>query len=93
MNVRPTDSVSLYGIRSNRDKTLRDCKKVIKDIIPVGDKQLSIYTGIDFNDNKIYKLYYLTDSFGKWIKSKLVYFDNNKNKTRVLRSERKEWVG
>lgn len=92
MNVRPTDRVSLYGLRSNRDKTLRDCKRVIEDVIPVGDKKLSIYTGIDFNDSKIYKLYYLRDSLGKWIKSKLVYFDNNK-KTKVLRSTRKEWIG
>lgn len=92
MKVQPMDRISMYGIRSNRDKTLRDCKRVMEDVIPVGDKKLSIYTGIDFSDSKVYKLYYLRDSLGKWIKSKLVYFDNNK-KTKVLRSERKEWIG
>lgn len=92
MKVQPIDRISMYGIRTNRDKTLRDCKRVMEDVIPVGDKKLSIYTGIDFSDSKVYKLYYLRDSLGKWIKSKLVYFDNNK-KAKVLRSERKEWIG
>ena len=89
MKIKPIDRISLYGIRTNRDKALRDCKKVVKNIIPVQDKELVVHTAIDSNNNKIYKLHYLRDKLGRWIKSKLVYFKDNK-RYKILRSEKGE---
>ena len=89
MKIKPIDRISLYGIRSNRDKALKDCKNIIKDIIPVQDKELIVHTAIDNNNNKIYKLHYLRDKLGRWIKSKLIYFKDNK-RCKILRGERKD---
>ena len=44
-----------------------------------------------YKDNKkIHKLYYLKDKLGKWLKSKLIYYKDDKA-DKVVRSERKEW--
>lgn len=88
MRIMPCDRVSLYGIRSNRQETLRDYGKVIREVIPLSTSTLEIYTALDLNGKKAHKLYYLKDKLGNWIKSKLVYFSNNK-RYKVIRSEKR----
>ena len=46
--------------------------------------KLDIYTAKE-NGKLKHKLYYLSDSVGNWIKSKLVIF--NKNSKQIIRSE------
>ena len=56
--------------------------KVDKGII--NNKKLEIYSAYENNQLK-HKLYYLQDNIGKWIKSKLVFFKDNKPE-KVVRS-------
>jgi len=88
MRVNPCDRVSLYGIRSNRQNTLNDISKVTRIKYPINNKILEVYTAVDIDGNKIHKLYYLKDNIDNWIKSKLVYFSNNK-KYKTIYSEKK----
>ena len=50
--------------------------------------KLDVYTAKE-DGILVHKLYYLSDKFGNWIKSKLVYFENGK-KVKVIKSERKK---
>ncbi len=49
--------------------------------------KLDIYTAKEHNQIT-QKLYYLADKAGKWVRSKLVYFENGK-KAKVIKSEAK----
>lgn len=49
--------------------------------------KLDIYTAKE-NNQITQKLYYLADKSGKWLRSKLVYFENGK-KVKVIKSEAK----
>lgn len=49
------------------------------------DYKLDIYTAKDNGELK-HKLYYLSDRFGNWIKSKLIIYENN-NKKQVIKSQ------
>lgn len=48
------------------------------------DKKLDIYYSYENNELK-HKLYYLQDKLGNWLKSKLVFFKDNKPE-KVVRS-------
>ena len=52
------------------------------------NKKLDIYTAYHSDGSLKHKLYYLTDNFGNWIKSKLKFFKDNKC-YYTARSERK----
>lgn len=88
MKISPVDRITLYGIRSNHQNTLEDVKKVVRQIYPLDNTVLEVYTSVDDIGNKVHKLYYLKDKLGNWIKSKLVYFENNK-RYKTIRSEKR----
>ena len=71
---------------------LRDYGKVIQDTGVFKGCKLDVYSAYDTEGNLVHKLYYLSDSVGHWIKSKLVYFkDNKKDKVVYSENKRKEW--
>lgn len=53
----------------------------------INDYKLDIYTAKE-GGQITQKLYYLADKAGKWVRSKLIYFENGK-KVKVIKSEAK----
>lgn len=88
MRVKPIDRISMYGIRSNRQNTFNEIKKVTRKIYPLSNTTLEVYTAVDDVGNKVHKLYYLKDKLGNWLKSKLIYFIDNR-RDKIVRSERR----
>ncbi len=78
MKIQPTSQVS-FGL--NRSRQLRyvtpEIKREIDTIRFNNGKKLTI-TSEYHRSNLTNKLYYLKDAAGKWIKSKLDYFENGK---------------
>jgi hypothetical protein len=89
MIIGPYNGTVVYGYQRSKS-VIRDYGKVVQDTIQLDNYTLDIYTATDKQGKKIHKLYYLKDKFDHWIKSKLVFFSNNK-KYKTLRSERKEF--
>lgn len=79
MKVEPTQPKPTFGIYLKTRKT------------PYGYCDIGRYNGNNieiFNDTKDKtKLYYVSDKFRNWIKSKLVYFE--KGIKKIIRSEAK----
>lgn len=84
MNIQP---ISFKCHKDSREM-LRDYGKVIKDTGIINNKRLEIYSAYSREGKLIHKLYYLADSVGNWIKSKLKYYDNNGKCYKTLRSEK-----
>lgn len=57
---------------------IRNYGKIIQDTGFFKGDKLDIYSAYDKEGNLIHKLYYLSDSVGNWIKSKLKYYTNGK---------------
>lgn len=78
MKIQPTSQVS-FGL--NRSRQLRyvtpEIKREIDTIRFNNGKKLTITSEYQ-RSNLTNKLYYLKDAAGKWIKSKLDYFENGK---------------
>ena len=87
MRINPVDRITLYGLRSNRQQTFDDVKKVTRKIYPLSNATLEVYTAVNECGEKVHKLYYLKDKLGNWIKSKLIYFTDNR-RDKIVRSER-----
>lgn len=79
MKVEPTQPKPTFGIYLKTRKT--DYGQWDKGVFR--EQNIEIYQ--DFKDKT--KLYYVSDKFRNWIKSKLVYFD--KGMKKVIRSEAK----
>ena len=92
MEIKPTDRVSLYCRPYKVKEVDREYGVVRHEVIELTDKFLEIYTAFGKDNKKIHKLYYLKDKLGKWLKSKLIYYKDDKA-DKVVRSERKEWIG
>jgi hypothetical protein len=72
----PTTSISFKCHKGTTEK-IRDYGKVIQDTGFFKGNQLDIYSAYDKEGNIMHKLYYLSDSVGNWIKSKLKYYGKN----------------
>lgn len=86
----PTTNISKtppFKCHKGTTEKIRDYGKVIKDTGIINGKRLDIYSAYDLEGNLIHKLYYLADSVGNWIKSKLKYYENGKV-VKEVRSER-----
>ena len=92
MEIKPIDGVSLYCRPYKVKEVDREYGVVKHEVIELTDKFLEIYTAFGKDNKKIHKLYYLKDKLGKWLKSKLIYYKDDKA-DKVVRSERKEWIG
>lgn len=68
---------------------LRDYGKVIKDTGFIYGKKLEIYSAYSREGKLVHKLYYLADSLGNWIKSKLKYYGNDGRCYKTIRSEKR----
>lgn len=80
MRVQPIKTQQpTFGINTNVVKRFDgiDRKQIITKGILNNGKQL-IVTDYYYRDNLIQKLQYLKDATGKWIKSKLKIYENNK---------------
>lgn len=75
------------GIRQESKEVLREYGKVTRERGFLNDKRLDIYNAYNKEGKLIHKLYYLTDRVGNWIKSKLVYFDDDGKKYKEIISE------
>ena len=77
MQIEPIKSQPTFGIYLNTKRTFYGhC-----DIGKYKGNNIEIYH--DYKDKT--KLYYVSDSVRKWIKSKLIYFE--KNVKKIIRSE------
>lgn len=92
MDVKPVDRLSLYCRPYSVKEVDREYGVIKHEVIELTDKFLEIYTAFGKDNRKIHKLYYLKDKLGKWLKSKLIYYKDDKT-DKVVRSERKEWIG
>ena len=90
MKIEPTNRVSLCCRSYSVKEVDREYGVVKHEVIELTDKFLEIYTAFGKDNKKIHKLYYLKDKLGKWLKSKLIYYKDDKV-DKVLHSERKEW--
>lgn len=86
MKTLPISSIS-FGIYQNTKTTVRDYGTVICDIGTFKDKKIEIYSMVGKNGKLEHKLYYVSQMLN-WLKSKLVYYSNNK-KWKVIKSERR----
>ena len=86
MQIQPIQNTN-FGIYQNTNKTVRSYGTVICDTGVFKDKKIEIYTSIGKNGKLEHKLYYVSQLM-KWLKSKLVYFSDNK-KWKTIRSERR----
>lgn len=86
MEIQPIQNVN-FGIYQNTTKTVRSYGTVICDTGIYKDKKIEIYSAFGNNGKLEHKLYYVSQMM-KWLKSKLVYFSNNK-KWKTIKSERK----
>ena len=92
MKIEPTNGVSACCRPYSTRELEREYGVVKHEVIELTDKFLEVYTAVGKDNKKIHKLYYLKDKLGKWLKSKLIYYKDDKV-DKVVRSERKEWVG
>ena len=90
MRIEPNNRVSLYCRPYSVKEVDKEYGVVKHEVIELTDKFLEIYTAFGKDNEKIHKLYYLKDKLGKWLKSKLIYYKDDKA-DKVVRSERKEW--
>lgn len=86
MKTLPISSIS-FGIYQNTKTTVRDYGTVICDTGTFKDKKIEIYSMVGKNGKLEHKLYYVSQMLN-WLKSKLVYYSNNK-KWKVIKSERR----
>lgn len=90
MKIKPVDRVTLYCRPYSVKEVDKEYGVVKHEVIELTDKFLEIYTAFGKDNEKIHKLYYLKDKLGNWLKSKLIYYKDDKA-DKVVRSERKEW--
>ena len=77
MRIQPTDN-TVYKCHKGSVEKLRDFGKVIQETGIINGKKLDIYSAYTEDGELIHKLYYLSDSVGRWLKSKLKFFENGK---------------
>ena len=82
-----TREPAFEGIRQKPKELLREFGKVTRERGFFKNKRLDIYNAYNEENKLVYKLYYLTDQVGNWLKSKLVYFDENGKKYKQITSE------
>ena len=73
MNIKPVDNIK-FGIYKGTHKTYYG--NVDRGIYK--DKIIDIYTALNPDNTLKHKLYYVSNTIGGWIKSKLKFFKNNK---------------
>ena len=87
----PTTNISKtppFKCHKGTTEKLRDYGKVIKDTGVFNNKKLDIYSAYNNQGEIVHKLYYLSDSLGNWLKSKLKYYENGKV-VKEIRSEKR----
>lgn len=78
MIIQPIQTQTpLFKCHKGTTERLRDYGKVIQDTGVFKGHKLDIYSAYDTEGNLVHKLYYLSDSVGHWIKSKLKYYSEN----------------
>ena len=83
MKIQPIPTTNLgktppFKCHKGTTEKIRDYGKVICDTGFFKGDKLDIYSAYDKEGNIMHKLYYLQDSVGNWIKSKLKYYTNGK---------------
>jgi hypothetical protein len=73
MKIQPINNTS-FGIYKGTRKTYYG----FVDSGTYKDKNIDIYHAFNEDETLKHKLYYITDNVGKWIKSKLKFFKNDK---------------
>jgi hypothetical protein len=92
MIIQHADSVASYCRPYKVREVDREYGVVRHEVVELTDKFLEIYTAIGKDNKKIHKLYYLKDKLGNFIKSKLIYFkDEKKDKIVYSENKRKDW--
>lgn len=77
MKIEPIVQTSFKCHKQSIEK-IRDYGKVIQDTGIFKGNKLNIYSAYDTEGKLVHKLYYLSDSVGHWIKSKLKYYSGGK---------------
>lgn len=89
MKIQPIPTTNInYKCHKGTTEKIRDYGKVIKDTGFINDKKLEIYSAYSKEGKLLHKLYYLADSLGNWLKSKLKYYENGKV-VKEIRSEKR----
>lgn len=89
MKVQPIDIPPPFKCHQESKEMLRDYGKVIKDTGFIYGKKLEIYSAYSREGKLLHKLYYLADSLGNWLKSKLKYYDESGKCFKTIRSEKR----
>lgn len=87
----PTTNISKtppFKCHKSTTEKIRDYGKVIQDTGAFKGYKLDVYSAYDTEGRLIHKLYYLSDSLGNWLKSKLKYYENGKF-VKEIRSEKR----
>ena len=88
MKIQPIPNYNpSFRIYQGTKTTVRDYGTVVCDTGVYRDKKIEIYSAFGKEGKLEHKLYYVS-LFMEWLKSKLVYYSNNK-KWKTVRSERK----
>ena len=77
-----------FKCHTSTSEHLRDYGKVIKDTGFINGKKLEIYSAYSREGKLLHKLYYLADTVGNWIKSKLKYYDEQGKCYKVVRGQK-----
>ena len=85
MNIQPIGII--FKCHKGSTEHLRSYGKVVCEKGIINNKRLDIYSAYDTNGELMHKLYYLADSTGRWIKSKLKFY-KGRQVTKIIRSER-----
>lgn len=76
MKIQPIDNTN-FNCHIGTTEKIRNYGKVIQDTGFFKGNKLDIYSAYSREGKLIHKLYYLSDSVGHWIKSKLKYYSEN----------------
>lgn len=88
MNVNPINIISFRSRPYKIKETDKEYGVVKYEMIELKNEFLELYTAFGKDNKKIHKLYYLKDKLGNFIKSKLVYFSNNKKYKTIYSSNK-----
>ena len=86
MRVQPVDSTTFKVYKATRTTQVSSGTLSV-DVGVCKDKKIEIYKMFNNKGRLTQKLYWLENIFGKLIRSKMITFDNEGNKTKILGTE------
>ena len=78
MKIQPVESPNFGLVRQTQIRYTAPYTKVITDTVKLANGKKAIFASTYSGNTLESKLSYLKDAAGKWIKSKLDYFENGK---------------